>query len=95
MTKQAPPLGVKQYRILRFVSESERPVTQIECHRAVAFYADEASQTTYNAIVRLRERGYVTVRRNVSGKSQSTTVRLTAAGREAVAAEQARMVGAV
>lgn len=66
-------------------------MTRIECHHASAVYEDETATTTYRAIRRLRDRRYVTVRRNVSGKPQSTTVRLTDEGREALAGAPAKL----
>lgn len=84
-------LGPKRYRILRLIKESQRPVTKIECHRASALHEDETATTTYNAIRRVKDCGYVTVRRNVSEKPQSKTVRLIDQGPEALAAATAKL----
>ena len=66
-------------------------MTRIECHWTSAFCADDTATTTYDAIRRLKDRGYVTVRRNVSGKPQPTSVRLTDQGREVLAAATAEL----
>ena len=47
--------------------------------------------TAYYAIRRLRARGYVTGSQYVPYSPQSTIVRLTGAGREALAATQAKL----
>ena len=47
--------------------------------------------TLYNAFRRLRDRGYVTVGLYVPNSPQSSVVRLTDQGREALAAAQAKL----
>ena len=86
-------LTPKQYQILRFIDSTERPVTQIECHREVARYADETPTNTYNTLRRMKVRNLVTIRRNISGSPQSTSVRITDTGRAALEAEVAKIGG--
>ena len=86
-------LGVRQYRILRAVldgsPDSQRPLTQIEIHTATRLYEDETPGLTYSAIRRLRDRGLLATRKNLSGDPRSTTVHITEEGEEVFAAATA------
>ena len=89
-------IGLRQYLILRTAAEgspdAQRPLTQIEIHRVIAS-TGETADSTYKSLARLRSRGLVRIDRE-HPDPRATVVHVTAAGRAALAAEQARMVGA-
>lgn len=93
MTNTSPAMGVRQYRIIRAVLDGSpdagRPLTQVEIHRATRLRDDDAVGLTYSAIRRLRDRGLLVTRKNLSGDPRSTIVLLTEEGQRAYEAATA------
>ena len=86
-------MGLCQYRILHSTAggspDSRRSLTQIEIGRAIAS-TGELADGTYESLAHLRSRGLVRIDRK-HPDPHATVVHVTNAGREALAAEQARM----